>query len=436
MRNTLAMLASIALSSQRPSLASCCASAQDWKRPASASTRSSFMEKVSNTGLLFSCGERGGRVERRQQAAVRCIGGGDYCTAQANLAIVENHRLARRDSALWFIEPNIEAVVAHADEATLVGLAITGARGAAEFGGWCTACDPIRRFRLQPLRKQPAVLAALGYVQHVRRYVLADHVPRFAAGAVAPADAQAVALAEGVIHHALMLADQLAVRRTDLAGPGRQVLGQETAEIAFADETDSGGVLLRVGRQRRLAGQLAHAGFLDRAQREQRGGQLLLAQGMQEIALVLGVVDRAQQAVVAFMKVHAGVVSCGDFLGAQRVGLVQKGLELDLAIAQNIGIGRAPGAVFGEEMREYAVPVSRREVACMERYAEPAAHRHGILAVGIGGAGPGTIIFLPVLHEQTLDVVPGLLQQQGRDGRIDAAGNAEHHLHFAPPSGR
>jgi hypothetical protein len=49
MRKTLATPASIAASSQRPSLASFCASEQAWKMPASASTRSSFIEKVSNT---------------------------------------------------------------------------------------------------------------------------------------------------------------------------------------------------------------------------------------------------------------------------------------------------------------------------------------------------------------------------------------------------
>ncbi len=155
MRNTLATLASIAPSSQRPSLASCCASAQAWNRPARASTRSSVMEKVSNTRLRFSCWGRGGGSEYRQQATVRRIGGGDHRAAEADLAIVEDHRLSRGDRTLGFVEAHLQAGRrCTLDHASLVGLPVAGTRGAAEAGGGRGAIDPARRLRLQAMRVQ------------------------------------------------------------------------------------------------------------------------------------------------------------------------------------------------------------------------------------------------------------------------------------------
>ncbi len=181
---------------------------------------------------------------------------------------------------------------------------------------------------------------------------------------------------------------------------------------------------------------LAHARLLDPAEREQRGGELPLAQRVQEVALVLGGVHRAQQPITAVRAVDAGIVAGGDLVGAQRAGLVQEGLELDLAIAQHVGVRRAPGAILGEEVLEHAVPVFRGEVARVERNAESATHGHGVLAIGVGGAGTAALVLLPVLHEQAFDLVAGLLQQQRGDRGVDAAGNAQHHLHGVPPSGR
>src|SRR6185437_3773526 len=109
------------------------------------------------------------------------------------------------------------------------------------------------------------------------------------------------------------------------------------------------------------------------------------------------------EAVSAVDTIDARVVAGGDLFGAQRTCFVKKGLELDLAIAQHIGVGRATRAVFGQEMLEHAVPVFRREIARVERDAEPAAHGDGILAVDVAGAGALTVVFLPVLHEQAFD---------------------------------
>src|SRR3569623_87278 len=123
MRNTLATLDSIAPSSQRPWLASCCASPTAWNRPASASTRGSFMARVSSTS--GSCGKRGKATEWR-------VGGRDHGAAQAGLAVVEHHRLAWSDCPLGFVDTHLQAGGHHLYLACLVGLPVAGLGRAAK----------------------------------------------------------------------------------------------------------------------------------------------------------------------------------------------------------------------------------------------------------------------------------------------------------------
>src|SRR6185312_15003861 len=435
MRKMLATPACMAVSSQRPSLASCWASEQAWNNPARASTRSSFMPRVSNTDLRFLELRCGGEGEGWQQAAVGGIGCHDHRAAETDLASVENDRLTRRDGTLRHIERDGKTGLADADRARLVGLTVARARRAAKLGARRLAGDPVWCLGMQSPRQQPVVLAALGDDQHVGRHVLAHHEPRLAAGAMPAADAESVALAQGVIHHPLVFADPPAVGRAHLARACGNVPRQEAAEVALADEADAGGILLRMGRQRRLAGQFAHARLLDPAQRKQRGGQLLLAQRMQEITLVLGRVRRPQQPVASVHAIDAGVMAGGDLFRAEHASLVEEGLELDLAIAQHVRIGCAAGAVFGKKVLEHAIPVLRREVARVERDAQAATDRHRVLAVRVAGARTVAVVLFPVLHEQAFDLVALPLQQQGSHRRIDTAGDAQHHLHPRDPPG-
>jgi hypothetical protein len=93
---------------------------------------------------------------------------------------------------------------------------------------------------LQAIRIQPAIFAPLGDVQHVAGNVLADHVPGFTACPMHAADTEAIALAEGVVHHTLMFTDPLAIRRAHVTGTGRDVSTEKFTEIAFANEADAG----------------------------------------------------------------------------------------------------------------------------------------------------------------------------------------------------
>ena len=147
---------------------------------------------------------------------------------------------------------------------------------------------------------------------------------------------------------------------------------------------------------------------------------------MQEVGLVLGGVGGPQQPAGAVVAVDAGVVAGGDALGPQRQRVLEEGLELDLAVAQHVRVGRAAGAVLGEEMAEHAVPVLAREVADVEGQAEAGADRHRVAAIGVRAARPVALVLLPVLHEEPGDAAARAGQQQGGDRGVHAAGHADH----------
>ena len=114
----------------------------------------------------------------------------------------------------------------------------------------------------------------------------------------------------------------------------------------------------------------------------------------------------------------------GDALGAEVARSIEEVFELDLAVAQHVRVRRASGGVFGEEVREHAVPVLAREIAEMDRQAEPAADRDRVAAIVLGATVAAAVVG-PVLHEQAGDRFAGVAQQQCGDRRIDAAGHAD-----------
>src|SRR5690606_4340375 len=297
-------------------------------------------------------------------------------------------------------------------------LPVTGLGGAVEAPRRRAAADPVRGFAPQPGRNEIGAVAALVNHQHVARHILADHVPGRGVETAHAADLQAFALAQGEVEHAGVAAHHAAVGGADLALAGGQVAREEAAEVALADEADAGGVLFRGGRQGGVARDAAHFALGQPAQREHGGGQLRLAQLVKEVALVLAAVGGAQQLPAVARLRHARVVAGGDVAGAELARRVEEMPELDLAVAQHVRVGRAPGGVLGHEVLEHAAPVLGREIAEVDRDPQPTADRDRVAAVLFGPAGSaggrvgrragvGTAaragLVAPVLHEQAGD---------------------------------
>ncbi|MNT59837.1 hypothetical protein D3C72_1973780 [compost metagenome] len=120
--------------------------------------------------------------------------------------------------------------------------------------------------------------------------------------------------------------------------------------------------------------------------------------------------------------------------------MVEEGLELDLGIAQHVGIGRAPGRVFAQKVGKHAVLVLGGKVDRLHVDADQVGHRHHVQPVLARGAVLAVVIVFPVLHEQADDLVALLLEQPRGDRRIDPARHAHHDTfsgttHGCAPSG-
>src|SRR5579859_7303515 len=143
---------------------------------------------------------------------------GDDASAEAGLAAIEHRRLSRRNSPLRIGEFHLEAVRVDArDCAGGIGLAIARLGGNAVSPAWRLR-DPARVRRLQAPSQQQRMIVALHHGERVRREVLRGDIPGVTASIAAPADAQALALADGVVHEALVLAHAHAVGGDDVAG--------------------------------------------------------------------------------------------------------------------------------------------------------------------------------------------------------------------------
>ena len=163
-------------------------------------------------------------------------------------------------------------------------------------------------------------------------------------------------------------------------------------------------------------------------EREARGGELLLVEPVQEVGLVLALVARAQQPPAAGRAHPARVVAGRDGARAERVRVIEERAELDLAVAQHVGVRRAAAAVLGEEDLEHPLPVLVGQVHGAERDAQRVAHRARIGEILRRRAVAAGVVLVPVLHEHRAHRDAVRAQALQRDRRVHAAGHADHHV--------
>ena len=125
-----------------------------------------------------------------------------------------------------------------------------------------------------------------------------------------------------------------------------------------------------------------------------------------------------------------------DALGAHGHGVVEERLELDLGVAEHVRVRRAARAVLGEEAREDALAVLRREVHGLDLDAHLVGHGHRVDEILARGAVLVVVVVLPVLHEEADHVVALPLEQQRGDGRIDTSGEPDDDFHGGVSCGK
>ena len=167
----------------------------------------------------------------------------------------------------------------------------------------------------------------MGDVEDVVLHVLAvdEELALLLAGY--PADAEPLMLADGVVEHAHVAPHHLAgLALDDVPGGGREIIGQELAEVPLADEADPGRVLLvHDGFQIELVGDLPDLGLGYVRKREKAGIYLLFAEETKEVRLVLVSILGLHYVDVAVLRLcFAGVMPHRDLLIAVIEGELER----------------------------------------------------------------------------------------------------------------
>ena len=110
---------------------------------------------------------------------------------------------------------------------------------------------------------------SLGNRKHIIFDVFCDHVPGFFRVTFHSADAQSLALAQGIEVNPRVFPYVRTVDAAHRAGLYGEVMTEKVAERAFTDKTDSGAVFFIVGGQPVFFCQGAHLRLFQGAQREQ-----------------------------------------------------------------------------------------------------------------------------------------------------------------------
>ncbi len=149
--------------------------------------------------------------------------------------------------ALWLVEYDFDTASCQRPyQAVLVSLAVAGFGTTAQGQGGAIGVDPVELSGAQAMLEQARVVIALDYHQDIAFQVLVGNVP----GALRTTDAtyaKSLALSQGVVHQALVLAQYRALIVLHHPGLCRQVARQEILETTLTDEANTGAVFLVMG---------------------------------------------------------------------------------------------------------------------------------------------------------------------------------------------
>jgi hypothetical protein len=159
--------------------------------------------------------------------------------------------------------------------------------------------------------------------------------------------------------------DDLSAFGDDVARRCRNVAREEFAERAFADETDAGAVGLVEHRQAGFACQRAHFALLEIAERKEHLREMFARDGVQEVGLILVGVERLPQHRTFGGLFDARVMAGRESSRAEPRGVLEADAELDLAIAEHVGVRRATRAILAQEIVEHARPILLGEADAM-----------------------------------------------------------------------
>ena len=264
---------------------------------------------------------------------------------------------------------------------------------------------------------QRGMVGALYHDEDIAGEVLGGDKPGLLGFALLATDAEPAPLAERVTLEPRVAADHGAVETLDRSRPARQPLADEVPERALADEADAGRVALPGDRDAALSRDPADFRLVKPADGKLAERELGRVERMQEVALVLVAIEAAHEPAAV---PDAGIMAGRKPFGPKAPGVIEADAELHFAVAEHVGIGRAPGLELRKKMREHAFTVHSRKACPVQRDAEFVGDTSRILEIRRGRAV--TVLVLdPVRHEERFDFVAGVLEQGRRNRGVDTA---------------
>lgn len=84
------------------------------------------------------------------------------------------------------------------------------------------------------------------------------------------------------------------------------------------------------------------------------------------------------------------------------------------------------GCILSNKAAEYHIPIGFGQIDRIQRNVELFTYLQGIGNISLGSAITGPVVALPVFHEQALQRIAPLFEQQRSHRGIDAAGNGNN----------
>ena len=183
--------------------------------------------------------------------------------------------------------------------------------------------------------EEGGVVLSLGDDEGIAGDVFIDDEP----GGAGAADAEAFALADGVVGDALVLTEGLAVDGLDGAGVVPDVPADKVGKFPLTDEADACAVALGGCGEVVLGGEGADGALFEVADGEEGAAQGLGLDGVEEVALVFAGVKAAEELGSVVDDGCLAIVAGGDVVGTHGECFIEEGFEFDLTVAEDVGIG-------------------------------------------------------------------------------------------------
>ena len=258
--------------------------------------------------------------------------------------------------------------------------------------------------RAQARAEQCRVVNTLGNRQDIRCHIFTHNIPGVTGTVSAAAYAQSLALPYGIEHQAIMLSDDLVIQAAYFTRILFQIACKKLAKASLANETDAGAVFFGIVAETFLLSQFAYNGLGKLAKRKQASLQLFAGQCVQKVGLVLLGIQPLQQA-NRWSVINACIVTGCDCICAKLCCVIKKCPELYFAITNNIRTRGSACLALVQKMCKYPVPVFSRETDGMQFNIEMFCNLSGIGKVFFSRAVVFIVIFVPVFHEDSVNIV-------------------------------